>query len=95
MEDIDKNINQRSEQTNEEALIRNLEKTCSTCLTGKTIICARYLTDWEMHALGWKYKCLIIFLDDGSYFYPSVDGEANEAGVLITSVKNFETIPRI
>jgi len=95
MEDTDNKSNQRSEQSNEESIIHNLEKTCATCLKGKTINSVRYLTNSEMHALGWNYKCIIIFLDDGSYLFPSADGEANEAGVLITSVKNFEIIPRI
>lgn len=64
-------------------------------LVGKTIAEVRYLTDEEQKALDWYSKGITIFFEDGSYIFPSKDGEGNNAGALFTSDNDLEVIPAI
>lgn len=64
-------------------------------LEGRTIKAVRYLMPAEQEALGWFRSSLVLFLDDGSYLFPSADDEGNDAGALFTSFEDLETIPVI
>lgn len=64
-------------------------------LTGRTIVAVRYLTDKEMENLGWYDSALVMFLDDGSYVFPSQDDEGNGAGALFHSSDDLPVIPVI
>lgn len=64
-------------------------------LEGKTIAEVRYMNDQEMINFGWTKKPLIIWFTDGSYIIPITDGEANEAGAIMTSFKGDESFEAI
>lgn len=51
-------------------------------LVGKTVTNVRYLTEKEMHELGWYKRCLVIEFSDGTLVFPSRDDEGNDAGSL-------------
>ena len=46
------------------------------------LITHRYLTDEEMDAFGWRYRCIVLTLDDNTLIFPSRDDEGNDAGAL-------------
>ena len=75
--------------------IKRWEKIAEDQLCGRKIVKVRYLNDEEMDMLGWYRKSLVVFLDNGSYFFPSSDDEGNHPGALFTSDKNEPTIPVI
>ena len=35
-----------------------------------------------MDAFGWRYKCIVLTLDDNTLVFPSRDDEGNDAGAL-------------
>lgn len=61
-------------------------------LVGKTIVDVRYLTPQETSVLGWSKRPIVIIFNDGSFLYPSMDDEGNDAGALFTSIKGLEII---
>jgi hypothetical protein len=78
-----------------DAIIKKWEDRCSAILVGKTIKYVRYQYTTEMKDMGWSKKSLIIFFTDGSYIFPAMDDEANNAGAILTSFKGLEGIPTI
>ena len=78
-----------------ENFITIVNKKITKALVGKKIISANYMTDTEMIDLGWSRRALIIMFDDNNVMYASTDDEGNNAGVLFTTIKDFETIPAI
>ncbi len=58
------------------------EKYASKHLKGRKITEVRYLTTKEKKGLGWNYKSVVMFLDDGSILFPSRDDEGNDGGAL-------------
>lgn len=67
----------------------------SKFLVGKTIKFVRYMNDEELDHMGWDTANLVIFFDDGSHIFASMDDEGNDSGVLFTSDPNVECIPSI
>lgn len=61
-------------------------------LVGKKIADVRYLTTEEAEAMGWEARGPVIVMEDGNWLTPGADDEGNEAGVLFTSFKQFETM---
>ena len=64
---------------------------------GRKIIGVRYMTEKEADASGWDNSSVVLFLDDGSHLFPSMDDEGNNAGALFGATsddKNF-TLPAI
>ena len=61
-------------------------------LVGKTISAVRYMTDEESADVGFNSNALVIVFADGNYIYPSMDDEGNEAGALVTSFEDLDTI---
>lgn len=76
-------------------ITKKWEDRCSAVLVGKTIKSVRYQFTCEMKDLGWSKKSLVIFFTDGSFIFPSMDEEANNAGTFLTSFKGLEGIPTI
>ena len=68
---------------------------CKKHLVCKKIVQVRYLNKKEMDDLGWEQTPLVIFLNDGSYMFPSRDDEGNDGGSLFTSFKDLSVIPVI
>jgi len=64
-------------------------------LVGKRITHVRYMTDDELDHMGWDTANLVIFFDDNSHIFASMDDEGNDSGVLFTSEPNLECIPSI
>ena len=71
---------------------QKVENDLSKKLVGKKIVLTRYLSEEEITDLGWDQKAIVIFLDDGTYLFPSCDDEGNGAGALFTSIPGSETI---
>ena len=71
---------------------QEVENDLSKKLVGRKIVLTRYLTDEEVTDMGWDQKAIVIFLDDGTYLFPSRDDEGNGAGALFTSIPGYETI---
>jgi len=71
---------------------QEVESDLSKKLVGRKIILTRYLTNEEIIDLGWDQKAIVIFLDDGTYLFPSRDDEGNGPGALFTSIPGYETI---
>jgi len=49
---------------------------------GRKIVEARYMTEEEAEGMGWSYRPVVFFLDDGTQMFPSMDDEGNGAGSL-------------
>ncbi len=64
-------------------------------LVGRKIISVRYMLPDEYEEFGWTGSTLVIFLDDGSYFYASQDDEGNGPGALHTSDATAPILPVI
>ncbi len=62
-------------------------------LEGRTIQFVRYLTEEEAEDMGWTYRPIVMFLDNGEYCFPMADDEGNEGGALATSDEQLQTIP--
>ena len=67
----------------------------SKFLVGKTIKNVRYMEDDELEMMGWDKANLVIFFDDGSHVFASMDDEGNDSGVLFTSDAHLDCIPSI
>lgn len=74
--------------------INKWEQKCQV-LVGKTIGAVRYMTDEEMRNMYWHRKCVVIIFTDGTYIFPSMDDEGNDAGSLFTNIPNLDGIPVI
>ena len=67
-------------------------------IKGKKIVDVRYMTEKERDMLGWRSRCVVITLEDGTALYPSRDDEGNDAGALFVDNLNnniSETLPVI
>jgi hypothetical protein len=64
-------------------------------LVGRKIVATRYMTEKEMAEHGWDRSPLVIFLDDNTAIYPSMDDEGNGPGSLFTTSKTFQGGPVI
>ena len=63
-------------------------------LVGRKIVDVKWLSPKESEKLlGWDQQPCEIFLDDGTIITPSSDDEGNEAGALITNIKELPCIP--
>jgi len=63
-------------------------------LVGRKIVNVKWLSPKESERLlGWDQQPCEIFLDDGTIITPSSDDEGNEAGALITNIKELPCIP--
>jgi hypothetical protein len=67
---------------NEIEAINRWTDTANSVLLNRKIVNVRYLTDDEMDAFGWRYKCIVLTLDDNTLVFPSRDDEGNDAGAL-------------
>jgi hypothetical protein len=68
--------------SNEIEIINKWTDTANSVLLNRKIINVRYLTDEEMDAFGWRYKSIVLTLDDNTLVFPSRDDEGNDAGAL-------------
>tara|TARA_B110000263_G_C14994361_1_gene367458 strand:- start:151 stop:384 length:234 start_codon:yes stop_codon:yes gene_type:complete len=59
-------------------------------LEGRKIIKVEYMSEEEANDIGWTDRPVCIGLDDGSWIYPSMDDEGNNAGSLFSSNKKYE-----
>lgn len=66
---------------------------CTKFLVGKKIVHVRYMNKEEATDNDWFSRPLVIFFDDGSYMYPSMDDEGNNGGALFTSDDALPCIP--
>ena len=64
-------------------------------LVGKKVREVRYMNDEELENLGFETANLVIWFDDGSFLYASMDDEGNDSGVICTSDPNTECYPSI
>ena len=71
---------------------QEVENDLSKKLVGRKIVLTRYLSEEEITDLGWDQKAIVIFLDNGTYLFPSRDDEGNGAGALFTNIPGYETI---
>ena len=62
--------------------IMELTEKANSVLLNRRIVNVRYLTDEEMEAFGWRYKCVVLTLDDNTLVFPARDDEGNDAGSL-------------
>jgi len=67
----------------------------SKFLVGKKIMHVRYMNDEELEMMGWDKANLVIFFEDKSHIFASMDDEGNDSGVLFTSDPDVECIPSI
>jgi len=68
----------------------------TTILLNKKIVQVRYITDEEQQAFGWKYKAIVLQLDDDTLLVPSSDNLGNEAAALFHfNGANRDCIPTI
>lgn len=51
-------------------------------LIGKQVINVRYMDAGEADSQGFNLKPIVIEFDDGTYIFPSMDDEGNDAGAL-------------
>jgi hypothetical protein len=58
-------------------------QTAARALLGRRITGVRYMTAAEAEAFGWRYRPLVIDLDDGSAVFPIADEAMNEAAALL------------
>ncbi len=56
-----------------------------TNFVGRKIVNVRYMTHEEAYAHSWNSRTVVFELDDGSFFYPSMDDEGNGAGAIFGS----------
>ena len=69
-------------------------KVASKHLVGRTIKKVKWLdADSSYKLFGWDRQPCEIHLDDGTILTPSADDEGNEAGAILTNLKDFQTIP--
>jgi hypothetical protein len=61
-------------------------------LVGKKITSVRYMTKAEAKNMGWDKRPLVIFFNDGSYIFPSMDDEGNDGGAMYGSTKQGDDI---
>ena len=73
-----------------DSIHKTWEEIASKQLLNSGITDVRYLIDTELEGLGWDSSTVVIFLDNGNYFFASSDDEGNEAGSMFTS---FERSP--
>ena len=73
--------------------IKQWEEIARDQLGGRKIVAVRYLTDAERDRMAWTSRALVIFLDNGTFFFPASDDEGNNAGALFTSDKQNPIIP--
>ena len=59
-------------------------------LEGRKIIKVEYMSQEEADEIGWCSRPVCIGLDDGSWLYPSMDDEGNEAGALFSNDEKYE-----
>jgi len=62
-------------------------------LLGKKIKAVSYMTEKEADSMGWSKRPVVIELEDGTHFFPSMDDEGNDGGALFTSDKENPTLP--
>ena len=63
-------------------------------LVGRKIIKVEWLSPKKSEKqLGWDQQPCEIFLDNGIILTPSRDDEGNNAGAIITNIKELPTIP--
>jgi hypothetical protein len=67
--------------------------TATKLLKGRKIKAVRYMDHDEAASLGWRYRCVVIELDNGTLIYPSMDDEGNDAGALFTTDPKVQTLP--
>jgi len=60
-------------------------------LAGRTITTVRYMSQEEADLCGFNSRAVVLQLDDGSVWFPSMDDEGNDAGALFGQ-KNQEAI---
>ena len=58
-------------------------ETATRALVGRRITGVRYMTAAEAEAFGWRYRPLVIDLDDGTAVFPIADEGLNEAAALL------------
>ncbi len=58
-------------------------QTACRALVGRRITGVRYMTADEAEAFGWRYRPLVIDLDDGTAVFPIADEAMNEAAALL------------
>ncbi len=63
-----------------------------THLLGKKIAQVRYMSETEAENLNWKFRPIVIQLNDGTLIFPSRDDEGNDAGALFGSTPNGEDL---
>jgi hypothetical protein len=68
--------------SNEVEAINRWTNIANSVLLNRKIVNVRYLTDEEMEAFGWRYRCIVLTLDDNTLVFPSRDDEGNDAGAL-------------
>jgi hypothetical protein len=49
---------------------------------GKTVANVRYMSETEANKTGFNRRAMIIEFDDGTYIFPSMDDEGNDAGAI-------------
>jgi len=64
-------------------------KQAENVLLGRTIAKVRYMTEAERNEQIWSHRAIVLELDNGVLVYPSSDDEGNEAGVLLTSLDQW------
>jgi len=64
-------------------------------LVGKKVREVRYMNDEELENLGFETANLVIWFDDGSFLYASMDDEGNDSGVICTNDPKTECYPSI
>lgn len=64
-------------------------------LVGKKVREVRYMNDEELENLGFETANLVIWFDDGSFLYASMDDEGNDSGVICTSDPKTKCYPSI
>lgn len=77
----------------ENAIDQRWNRIAQKQLLGKKIRAVSYMTQKEADDMGWSKRPVIIELDDGSTFFPSMDDEGNNGGALFTSDKDNPTLP--
>jgi hypothetical protein len=62
-------------------------------LLNKKIVNVRYMTDAEAKKMGWRFRCVVMQLDDGNLIFPSSDDEGNNAGAIATTNEANPVLP--
>ena len=61
-------------------------------LLGRRIVDIRYLTQEEADNMGWDSRPLVMFFENGTYLFPSMDDEGNDGGALFGTTKDGQDL---